>query len=325
MSNSFESIHNNNLLLKLNPVSLRSLISLKVLPCNLYAQESYKFIIISRAGDSFSRDHAKQFFLKGYRYFFIHEDEQPKYIEAHRNELLKTTRSLSVGDSATKLQYKIELLNKGLRLLYVNPIDDELLQQQQRSVSNLSQFLLNEKGTIKKLYNSQKMTPEQFLYQQPINSSILLLGMLKFIKVFNSNDIHNLFMTSYLKDIGMSLIPHQLEDKEYLTDSERIILNKHAAHSSEILSGRINLDNNYLRIIENHHAITQNQDDPQISVGIESVLINVIDIFVAMTSPRPYRQAETPYVALEKIKSLMVPQYSLEFKYLVHFLNKMLK
>lgn len=324
MSTAFESLYNNNLLLKLNPVSLRSLITLKVLPCNLYSQENYSFQVVARTGDLFTKDHAKQLFLKGYRHFFIHEEEQPNYIDAHRTELLKTARSLSVGNATQKVHHNIELLNKGLHLLYLNPTDDEMLQQQQRSVHNLSQFLMSEKGIIKKIYRSQNITPERYLYQQPINSSILLLGMLKFIKVFNSHDVHNLFMTSYLKDIGMSLIPSELEIKEKLTISELEILKGHASHSSDILSGRINLDNNYLSIIENHHHITDPYNKESVSIGVESILINVIDIFVAMTSARPYRDAQSPYLALEKIKELMLPRYATEFKYLVHFLKKML-
>jgi HD-GYP domain-containing protein (c-di-GMP phosphodiesterase class II) len=324
MSSDFDALYNHNLLLKLTPVSLRSLITLRVLPCDLYSKENYQFKVIANLGDPFTKDHAKNLFLKGFKYFFIHENEYPKFVEANKVELLKTARALSMGDPKRNVHYKVELLNQGLKLLYTDPTDDELLQQQHRSINNLAQFLLNEKGVIKSLYTKQTISPDRYLYQQPLHASVLLLGLLKYLRTFNNQDVLNLFITSYLKDIGMSLIPKELEGKENLTQRDKLLMGQHAAHSSDILSGRVNLDNHYLNIIENHHLTTDLDSDNEITAGIESVLINVVDIFVAMTSKRPYRDALSPYDALERIKQVMLPKYALEFKYLVHYLKKML-
>lgn len=324
MSNDFDTLYNHNILLKLTPVSLRSLITLRTLPCDLYSKENYQFKVIAHTGEPFNKDHAKNLFLNGYKYFFIHESEYQKYVDANKVELLRTARALSMGDPKRNVHYKVELLNHSLKLLYHNPTDDDLLQQQHRSINNLAQFLMNEKGIIKSIYQKQKITPERYLYQQPLYASVLLLGLLKYLRTFTNQDVLNLFITSYMKDIGMSLLPKELESKEILSEKERTLLNRHASHSSEILVGRLSLDSHYLRIIENHHFAPDQDGTSEITAGLESVLINVIDIFVAMTSKRPYRDALGPYDALELIKQIMLPKYAMEFKYLVHYLKKML-
>ncbi len=323
MNNAFDSIINNQLILKLEPITLPNLIILRRLPCDIYTKDKISLKKIAYEGELFTKEHAKNLLIKGYRYFFIHEEDHDKFIEANKQELLKTSRSLSIGDSTQKVQHQVRLLNQGLKLLYNTPIDDELLQQQHKSVYNLSQFLLNEKNIIKPLYQKNPITAEQYLYQQPLNTSLLLLGLLKYLKTFSAPDMQKLFVTSYLKDIGMAILPKELEYKQDLTPQELSLLNNHAKHSSEILNGRIALNANHLEIIRHHHQFANNQQ-ADITLGLESVLINIIDIFVAMTSPRPYRDALTPYTALEKIKELMLPKYAIEFKYIVHYLKKLL-
>ena len=63
------------------------------------------------------------------------------------------------------------------------------------------------------------------------------------------------------------------------------------------------------------------QPEEEFLSGIESALISTIDILVAMTSERPYREAMTPYKSLEFIKRVISDEYPQEFKTLVVFIK----
>ena len=70
----------------------------------------------------------------------------------------------------------------------------------------------------------------------------------------------------------------------------------------------------------NHHS-----EEQEIVFGIESTLVSVFDIFVAMTSDRPYRKGMSHYKALEVIKKVMADEYPQEFKALVIFFKQFFK
>ena len=57
-------------------------------------------------------------------------------------------------------------------------------------------------------------------------------------------------------------------------------------------------------------------------MGIESTLVAVFDIIVAMTSKRPFRNERSMYHTLEVVKRLMIDDYPQEFRALVIFLKQ---
>lgn len=77
--------------------------------------------------------------------------------------------------------------------------------------------------------------------------------------------------------------------------------------------------------IKNIASKNHPHDEQEIIYGIESTLVSVFDIFVAMTSDRPYRKGMTHYKALEVIKKIMADDYPQEFKALVIFLKQFFK
>lgn len=59
--------------------------------------------------------------------------------------------------------------------------------------------------------------------------------------------------------------------------------------------------------------------------GIESTLVAVTDILVAMTSQRPYRQSLTVYQSLELVRKMIADEYPQEFRALVVYLRQFFK
>ena len=61
--------------------------------------------------------------------------------------------------------------------------------------------------------------------------------------------------------------------------------------------------------------------DEEFLSGIESATISFIDILVAMTTERPYRESVSTFTALEFIKKVISDEYPQEFKSLVVFIK----
>jgi HD-GYP domain-containing protein (c-di-GMP phosphodiesterase class II) len=167
-------------------------------------------------------------------------------------------------------------------------------------------------------------------------SSLMLLSFLQSIRLFHDKEIENLFLASYLKDIGFSIIPEEKYDESNLDDVDQKLFADHAEFSFDILEGRVPLSKNYLTIIRNHHFLNarlleminkspRSNSQTNMLLGIESVMIGVFDMIVAMTSDRPYRKGMTLFQSLELIKKLMADEYPQEFKALVVFIKQFYK
>ena len=150
---------------------------------------------------------------------------------------------------------------------------------------------------------------------------------LQFSRHFSEREIKMLFMTSYFKDIGMSLLPTDTFDKESLDDVEKRLVKDHSIHSINILQGRVPLNPSYFNIISNHHSfsmINPHEDDEEKDLveGIETLFVIMMDMFVAMISKRPYRGGLTVYDALKKLGSIYGKEYPREFKFFVQFIQR---
>jgi HD-GYP domain-containing protein (c-di-GMP phosphodiesterase class II) len=121
----------------------------------------------------------------------------------------------------------------------------------------------------------------------------------------------------------MAILPPEYKMGTSLSSYQKQHLQQHGSFSETILQGRINLGNNFLTLIKNHHILTT-PNSRDMAIGLETILINIMDMFVAITSNRPYRKALSPFRALEIIRSIMLPHYSTEFKYFVLYLKKTL-
>ena len=217
--------------------------------------------------------------------------------------------------------------------LYQNPHNDDLLMVQYQSTQNLSKFLLDNKKFLPAFYQNLMKENFHFTLTQPMLASLLLLSFLQATHLFHEREIENLFMASYLKDIGFSMIPDMKYDLKNPTTRDQRLFADHADFSYDLLEGRLPISKNYLTIIKHHHFLNDRiksfvgkepkvaYRDPDVILGLESTLVAVFDILVAMTSERPYRKSMPLFQSLEVIKRLMADDYPQEFKALVVFLK----
>jgi hypothetical protein len=332
--NSYSEQH--RLSLKLRPILVGELHLARKLHNPVFIFKNGLFYPVVREGSTPTKDQVNALIKNSHREVYVYPADVLEIKQNLEAALIKVTRSLSVGDPIENGKKEIKLLSLNLGSLYNNPHNDEQLMLQFQSSQNLSKFLMENKRSQSHLYQNLVEENFHFTLAQPMLASVLLLSFLQSIHLFHDKEIENLFLTSYLKDIGISMIPGDKYDLKTLTTRDQAMFADHADFSFDLLEGRVPLSKNYLTIIKHHHFLNDKMKElitkekkplkePDIIFGIESTLVAVFDILVAMTSNRPYRKGMTLFQSLELIKRMMADDYPQEFKALVVFLKQFYK
>lgn len=332
MVNPFKILEHNRLTYQLAPFSARQLLFLERSPVDIFGMSKGIFDIVVRRDEEVSKDLIRDLIEQNLVQIFIKQDEVSKLIQMQQSNLRKVTRSLSVGSPLKNGKLQMNLMTIHLEFLYQRPTDDEALSLQYQCAKNLASFLLANQDLHVSLYKDYQAQKHHFIYAQPMISSLLLLGVLGMAKSHNPREIEQLFITSYLKDIGMSSIPAEKYNQKELSDHEKKIFNNHPRQSLSILTGRTPLSSTHLKIIENHHIFSRLQDKTsplidlnhsgQLLYGTETVMVSVMDIVAAMSTGRPFRPATSLFDALDYIRLLMADDYSQEFRHIVKYFKK---
>ncbi len=309
---------------KLIPLSIRELLHVHSAPCDLYKFENGDYVIFIPKGQDILRSDLKKLIEKGTFHFYIEYQEIKTFQTAHQDNLRKITRSLSVGDPLKNSQRQMSLLTINMGHLFKDPVNDTALDLQYQSAFNLVNFLLDNEKYIHFIFKDFSKQKHHYTLSQPLLSSLMLCSFLQFTHHFSDREIKMLFLTSYFKDIGMSLLPTDTFEKENLDESERKLVKDHSVHSINILQGRVPLNPSYFNIIGNHHSFSMiNPNGRQELVeGIETLFVVMMDMFVAMISKRPYRAGMTVYEALTKLSTVYGKDYPREFKVFVQFIQR---
>lgn len=329
-------VDQNKIGLKLAPIFVGELYLSKKLKNPVYIFEDGLFIKVIDANTTPTKDQIINLTRQNYKEVYIYTEDVETIKKNLQTALLKITRSLSVGDPIENGTKDLKLLSLNLGGLYKNPHSDELLMLQFQSSQNLSKFLLENKKYQSSLFQNLARENFHFTLTQPILSSMLLLSFLQSIHLFSDREIENLFLASYLKDIGFAMIPSEKYDLNTLSRRDRELFADHADFSFDLLQGRVPLSKNYLNIIKNHHFLNDKmkdiilknpfeQSENHLIFGIETTMVSIFDMLVAMISDRPYRKGMTLFQAMEIIKKTMADDYPQEFKALVIFFRQFFK
>jgi len=329
-------IEHHKLVLKLRPIMVGELYLAKKLKNPVYIFRNGTFVQALKENTIPTKEQIQILIRNNHREVYAFSEDIDEIKKNMEGALVKVTRSLSVGDPLENGTKELKLLSLNLSGLYKNPHDDEQLMLQFQSSQNLSKFLKENRKLHTQFYQSVKKDNFHFTVSQPILSSILLLSFLQSIHLFHDKEMENLFLASYLKDLGIGMIPEEKYDQKTLTVRDEELFASHADFSFDLLEGRVPLSKNYLTIIKYHHFLNERlkdiaskdrfkSKDAEVMSGIESTLVCVFDMIVAMTSERPYRKGMSVFQSLELIKMMMADEYPQEFKAIVVFLRHFYK
>lgn len=333
MKNPFDILEQNSLNFKLTPISFREIFFIAETPCDIYGQVDGLFKVVLYKKAEISNTLLKELLQKKLANLFVMEQDRTSLRLAQQENLRNVTRSLSIGDPLEKARLQTNLLTLNLGYLYEDPTNDDLLNLQVQSAKNLATFLFNKPQIHEALYKEFIKQGHHYIFAQPFLSTLFLLGVMKNSRLYIDKDIELFFLTSYLKDIGMSAIPVEKYNQIDLDDEDKRLLSTHPQLSVNILKGRISLPPNHLKIIDNHHIYSTltnrlnlaDKDDPNTVYGFETMMISVMDTVAAMITDRPFRKSESLFKSLDLVRLLIGEQYPQEFKLIVFYFKNFFK
>ncbi len=123
----------------------------------------------------------------------------------------------------------------------------------------------------------------------------------------SSNELEELILASLLIDIGKAKVPKEtLYKTEPLTDDEKVEVRRHVLHSYDMIKNYSCIGKAVKEAVLYHHERMDGSGYPMGLRGEEIPLyariLAIADLYAALTVKRPYREAKTPFEAIEIIK-----------------------
>lgn len=238
-----------------------------------------------------------------------------------------------IGRAGYASSYTMPIFNDGefLGFIFFNATESDVFNEQTLSQVDvfghmISLMVINELVAIQTLSAALKISGKLTHLRDPETGSHLD-RMSRYSRViasaladkYNLNDsyIEHIFMFSPLHDIGKIGIPDNILLKpDVLDTNEMNIMKTHTIKGREIIDeilhnfGLNNFDNIHIlrNIAEYHHESINGTGYPAGIMGdeipLEARIVAVADVFDALTSQRPYKQAWSNELAYETLKQM---------------------
>lgn len=155
-----------------------------------------------------------------------------------------------------------------------------------------------------------------YLYSSAINVALISV-LIGWELGLNTDMINELFMGGIFHDIGMAMLPPEIVyKKEPLVLEEKRHILHHPTKGYDYLKDKSFLSSYVRAVTFGHHEHVDGTGYPNRKSGEEihllTQIIGIADIYDAMTSDRPYRQAMPANEALEYIMSVAGTHYSMD-------------
>ena len=238
-----------------------------------------------------------------------------------------------IGRAGYSASYTMPIFNDGefLGFIFFNSLEADVFNEKTLSQVDIfghiiSLMIIKELSTIKALAAALKTTGKIAHIRDPETGSHLdrmsrysrLIASALADKYGLKDDyIEHIFMFSPLHDIGKIGIPDEILMKPgKLDQAEMEVMKSHAVKGREIVDeilGNFGLDGiEYVDVLRNiaayHHEAINGTGYPSGKSGqdipLEARIIAVADVYDALTSQRPYKEAWTNESAFERLKQL---------------------
>ncbi len=136
------------------------------------------------------------------------------------------------------------------------------------------------------------------VYDHSVNVCLMSLVLGRHLGM-GKDRLRSLGVGALLHDVGISQIPTEIVDKPgELTRQEREEVEKHPRLGHQMLSLSKKVPYDALNVVLNHHEQPDGMGYPfgliKENIPYLARLVRVVDVYDALTSPRPYRQAIPP-------------------------------
>lgn len=187
--------------------------------------------------------------------------------------------------------------------LLENPRSGEKIKSIKIAANNLIECILENRDAIYSLLSLKGY--DFYTYTHSINTAVLSIGLGIAIDL-KRDEIENLGIGAILHDIGKSVVPHEILNKQGKLDgAEYYAIKQHVIEGEKILRSHKEVAAESLIPVLQHHEKLTGKGYPfklsGKSIKLFGRIAAIADCYDAMTTQRPYKQAFTPFYALSVI------------------------
>ncbi len=157
---------------------------------------------------------------------------------------------------------------------------------------------------------------DEYLYYHSINVGLLSALMVKKRRKYKGDEIKSVVLGAYLSDLGKIKIDKNLLHKpDRLSESEQMEMKLHPQVGYNIIKSLDGIDPIVLQTILFHHE--RFDDEGYYNLPYETLpsspkIVSICDMYDALTTPKPYRQAYSTTEALKLIVNSVDKQFDRE-------------
>lgn len=303
MSNTSKAGYLNYFMVPVSHLALGS-----VPPYDLYLppRDTSAPLLFFRKGMTFTEENRRDLEQKKVKKLYIRQDNQELYrqsVEANLGNIL--------SDKTLPMAERSEILYDSAQYLVHTMLDDpnhpDMLDRSGRIVDHTVQFLFRES---KAFYHLMQVTSyDYYTYTHSVNAFVFSTALAQRVG-HNEVEMHSLGQGALLHDIGKSrLSTETLNCKGKLNDAQWKEMKMHPVFGHDILKEQGVSDDVVLDVTLHHHEKLHGKGYPE---GLANGQVShwaritaIADIFDALTTRRPYKEAMTSFSSLRLMKDEM--------------------
>ncbi|MCX8027869.1 MAG: HD-GYP domain-containing protein [Thermodesulfovibrionales bacterium] len=206
---------------------------------------------------------------------------------------LKQIKSIALRENSKTIMKK----------LLEDPRSGEAIKKSQELVSGIVDNILENRDSIYDMLSLKNY--DYYTYTHSVNVAVLSIGLGVEVGL-SKNEIHALGNGALLHDIGKSMVPPEILNKQGKLDSiEYKIITNHVLDGYNIIKERKDLPpESHIPLVQHHEKLTGKGYPNKLTdkeIKLFGRITAIADCYDALTTQRPYKPAFTPFYALSVI------------------------
>ncbi len=237
----------------------------------------------------------------------------------------KVIEKLTVADrtKVTLSESVKKRVQEGISYLYSNTEAEDLADASKSIASELLKAIDDNDALAVDI--SMLKVSDEYTFKHSVDVATMAMVVAKKMG-YSEEDVYDVGVAGLLHDLGKSKVPTEILNKPgRLTDEEFEIMKQHVIYSYSILKDNKGIKDSIKLAVLQHHEKINGQGYP---MGVDGTQINkfarilaVVDIYDALVTERPYKEAFTQRDAVEM---LMAMTYELDMDALRGFLGSVI-
>lgn len=271
--------------------------------------------ILLREGVQLTESYIKRVKMLGMFCMYINDEYSEKEVEDIIKPELRQKAIKSIKDTF----YSFEKFNLNTGKSSIQ--DKKLITEKQNYFKSINEIvreiteeLIGRKNVLINIVDIKSL--DSYTYQHSVNVAVLSL-VLGIQLQLDKKKLYDLCLGALIHDIGKALIPNDILLKnDKLTEEEANIVREHTEKGYDFLKGSVDISATARIIALQHHEREDGNGYPDKRKNDEinqlAKIVAVADVYDALTSDRPYREAMSPNDAVEYIMANGQTQFDYE-------------